>query len=68
MVTHSKKQHFVMTVKSPIPQQQQLLWSVTLIQWIVAWIILLWSFTFKEQDKLGQQNNCIYPENTDLLW
>jgi len=68
MAIHSTKQHFVMTLKSQIPQHQQVIRSVTLIKWIVAWIILLFSFAFKEQDKLAQQNNCIYPENIYLIW
>jgi len=57
-----------MTVKSPTPQQQQLIWSVTLIQWIVASIVFLRSYAFKEEENLVHQNKCIYLENISLIW
>ena len=57
-----------MTVTSPVPQKQQLICSVILIQWIVAWIIYLCSYAIKEKDKLVQQNNCTYLENIKFIW
>jgi hypothetical protein len=56
-----------MTVKSPISQQQQRIWSVTFIQLIVAGIIVLCSYAFKEQDKLFHKNKCIYLENINFI-
>ena len=64
----SPKQLFVMTVKSPIPEQEILFCPLTIFQWIVAWIILYYSYAFKDQDKLVHQNKCVCIENINFIW